>query len=160
ATGQCVYRVRRPELHQLAFTPDGRWLIGCSSSELGMWECATGVRRTFSEVVEENIWMQSLAVATDSRTVAVGGYHGGVRSEGGSRLARLVRIVEGASGGVRFAVTSRHGAPWALAYSPDGRTLASGHEDGTILLRSVKDLPGPPPPRPAAEAAWRLRHDL
>src|SRR5205823_2257238 len=69
------------------------------------------------------------------------------------------RVVELASGGVRFTATSRHGTS-ALACSPDGRTLASGHEDGTILLRSIKDLAGPSPARPADEGVWRLWHDL
>src|SRR5262245_59549124 len=148
------------EIEPLVFSPDGRWLIGGCDTVLLLWDSTTGQRRVLSGVVEAEIWIRGLAVAPDSRTVAVAGYHAGVRSEEGIRLGRLVRVVEIASGGVRFTATSLHGPSWALAYSPDGRTLASGHEDGTILLRSVKDLAGPPPGRPADEGAWRLWHDL
>lgn len=148
------------ELEPLVFSPDGRWLIGGCDTLLLIWDSATGERRVLRDVVEKEVWIRGLAVAPDSRTVAVAGFHAGVRSEEGNRLAKLVRVVEIASGRVRFTATSGHGTSWALAYSPDGRTLASGHEDGTILLRSVRGLAGPTPGRPADDNVWRLWHDL
>jgi WD40 repeat protein len=162
-TGRRTDRIKRPfaeELEPLAFSPDGRWLVGGCDAVLIVWDVASGERRVLRDVVEEDIWIRSLAVAPDGRTAAVAGFHAGGRSEEGSRWAALVRVVELTSGQVRFAATSVHGWPGALAFSPDGRTLASGHADGTLLLRSVDALAGPPPARPTAAEATRLWENL
>ena len=37
------------------------------------------------------------------------------------------------------ALTSSTGAVYSLAFSPNGHTLASGHNDGTIRLWSIAD---------------------
>jgi WD40 repeat protein len=58
---------------------------------------------------------------------------------------------------VKSFPTRRPAFPETFAFSPDGRTLATGHPDGTILLWDVT-LPGPAqgPARPGElEALWR-----
>jgi hypothetical protein len=100
-----------------------------------------------------------MAMAPDGRTVAVTGYDAGARSADGAGRTGVIRVVELSSGRVRFTAGSDHGEARALAFSPDGRVLASGH-DGPILLRQVADLAGPAPGKPAAADAERLWADL
>src|SRR5262249_7217281 len=51
-------------------------------------------------------------------------------------------------------VTDRGGSSQTLVFAPDGRTLATGHRDGTIVLWKV-----PPPPERGANAIAEAEHE-
>src|SRR5262249_10525071 len=119
------------ELEPMMFSPDGRYLVAGSNSVVVVWDWGSGERHVLNEVFERDIWIGCLAVAPDSLTGVVGGSHAGVRSEEDFRRTRQVRIVELASGRVRFTAPTI-ATPTALAFSPDGASLAIGHEDGAI----------------------------
>src|SRR5262249_26057831 len=56
-----------------------------------------------------------------------------------------LRVIEWATGGTRHAFAVRDGRARSLAYSPDAGTLASGHEDTTVLLWDLTGRSGPRP---------------
>ncbi len=68
------------------------------------------------------------------RTVAAGGANG------------VVRLWEVETGDHLGEITGSQNPVWSVAFSPSGDLLASGHVDGTILLRDV-----------SGNAAWTRR---
>jgi WD40 repeat protein len=69
------------------------------------------------------------AFAPDGRSVAVSG-----RYREGPEEKNSIQVIELATGGVRARFRGHGGSLKSLAFSADGRALASGSEDGTALL--------------------------
>ncbi len=130
---------------RLAFTPDGRTLV--THSRLGgllqRWGPATGQRQGEPARYGRG---SRMAVSPDGRFAALG-YTAGPGRTG-------VRIVELATGQTKLVTAAGH-AGWlaALAWSPNGRTLATAtglDTDTSIRLWDVSNLPPPPPLEPPA----------
>jgi WD40 repeat protein len=109
----------------VALAPDGRTLaVGARNGAFGLWETATGkeiVRLAPADNDYERS-IQAAAFSPDSRYVLAGVRGGGFRvwdTLTGEELTR--RMAHG-------------GSVSSLAFTPDGRTLASGSTDTTILL--------------------------
>jgi len=87
------------------------------------------------------------AFSSDSRLLAVSA-HGGNDSD--------IRCIEMATGLERCRFPGHRGKVRALAFSPDGRTLASGSKDTTILTWNVRgtQLPVKPPDKDKLEQWW------
>jgi eukaryotic-like serine/threonine-protein kinase len=77
---------------------------------------------------------QSVAVAfsPDGKTLALGGYQADPKANG--PVAGQVRLVDAGSGRERALLTGHTKTVAALAFTPDGQTLASGSNDGTVIL--------------------------
>jgi hypothetical protein len=118
--------------HLAAFSPDGRHVAGFSSSyvespgkrervgcALHLWELASG--EEILRVDLDNVWHTALAYAPDGRSVALAGLG-------------FVQFRDVATG--RELLTHKGPAAycWRLAFSPDGKRLAAGYEDGTALI--------------------------
>jgi WD40 repeat protein len=112
----------------LAFSPDGTLLAGVSLHEEGLkpgavkvWDVGTGkARRTFGAGMSE---LAGVAFSADGKKLAVGGgelYHGGI-----AVCAVETGKVEWAKGDI--ATTSSV----QVAFSPDGKTLATTGDAGT-----------------------------
>jgi WD40 repeat protein len=152
----------------LAFSRDGRSLATADChGTLCVWEVATGQLRSSARGASA---IQSVAFSPDGRTIAtcgiyvllwdaaagctthtvldrVGGYYSGLDySPDGRWLAatspirRTITIWDLATPGRQATVPGRVGAGFALAFAPDGRTLASGGEDGMIELWTVAEV--------------------
>jgi WD40 repeat protein len=157
----------------LAFSPDGRRLATAGhDGTLCVWDVATG--RLRSSVGGASA-IRSVAFSPDGLTIAtcgihvllwdaaagcttrtvldqVGGYYSSLDySPDGRWLAatcpirRTITVWDLATPGRHATVPARVGAGFALAFAPDGQTLASGGEDGMIELWTVAEVFGRAP---------------
>jgi WD40 repeat protein len=121
ARGRLLRRLRVPGafLAEGAFTADGRALVALCGSGLGkslcQWDVATGLLRQKVPLPREG-W-RTWRFSPDGRTLAV------ITRPGGVSLLDTATGVERGNLGAA-AATARNG----LAFSADGRTLATGHD--------------------------------
>jgi RNA polymerase sigma factor (sigma-70 family) len=104
---------------QLVFTPDGRQVLGADASGTHVWNAETAKEDRFLRGVGIGKY-PTLAVARDGKTLA-------------APWMKEVAFYEIATGARR----ERSGPErqlTALAYAPDGKTVATGGEGGTLYL--------------------------
>jgi WD40 repeat protein len=127
ATGRLVRRFQHPGLLGLAFTPDLKTVVtGSRDRTARLWDAGTGkVVRTFQPGEGE---VDTVAIAPDGKTVLVGSEKGIWLWDATS--GRLIGRLEGHgdTAGRRGCIVT------AAAFSPDGRTLATGGMDRTARL--------------------------
>jgi len=104
-----------------------------------VWHVGTGkpVGRWLLPWVEDaSFQVSSLAFTSDGRTLAIS-----------YDVGRDIHLWEVVTGRQRGTLRGHQGAVLALALSPDGRLLASGSEDGTILIQDLEEALGGYRPR-------------
>ena len=107
-------------VHAMTFTPDSRTLItGGEDGSLRFWDAATGA--SIGNIAPDKRHIHNLAVSADSQRL-----YAAVTGKGVKRWSlpdrKELPAIE-AAGSVR-----------SVAVSPDGRTLATVHEDGAVNL--------------------------
>jgi RNA polymerase sigma factor (sigma-70 family) len=122
-TGHQLFKLSASGLPgRLAFSPDSRTLLsGGWDKTLRLWELATGKEVLRIEALDH---VNAVAFAPDGRSVAAatGWLDGRIRVFGVSTGQELVNL-------------QGHGSySGALTFAPDGKTLASGQRDTTVLL--------------------------
>jgi WD40 repeat protein len=117
--------------HQFAFSPDGNLIAtaGSVTSTVYLFDAATGVEWRRLESVE-GVQASCLQFSPDGRSLAVGGS----RQLKNRAVEGAVCLWETATGKPRLTLAGQRADIRALAFSQDGRTLASGASDTTILL--------------------------
>lgn len=126
----------------LAFTPDGKTLASADGGAIRLWDVAACRQRR--ALVHERGRLTAIAVAPDGATLAsalsdlsAAGEDGPLRWHHDLVLwnlasGRIMRTVSGLAGGVP-----------ALAFSPDGATLVSGHDNAEVNAWEVRTDHGP-----------------
>jgi WD40 repeat protein/tRNA A-37 threonylcarbamoyl transferase component Bud32 len=128
----------------VAMRPDGEVLASASvNGTIRLWEFATGKERRVLKGPEGALCL-AVAFSPDGRTLAGSMNH---RDSSPERVMSLtdsereppttpaeIYLWDSTNGKVRGKLQSRSGEIWALSFSPDGKRLVSGHEDGTLRL--------------------------
>ena len=138
------------------YSADGRFLAGSLQTLkppmpgiewVAVWELATG--RALPPVLIR--YEDQIALSPGGRTAVVTGLHGVVIHDlfGGPAHTLPPRDVTGAY---------VHTRGQTVAFAPDGRTFATGHDDGTILQWTITRR-AEPGRNPDADAAWTALAD-
>jgi WD40 repeat protein len=114
-------------IRSVAFSPDGRTIATCGIHLL-LWDAASGCA-TRTVLYQSAACYSGLDYSPDGRWLAAT-----------SPIQRTITVWDLATPGRRATVPCRVGAGFALAFAPDGRTLASGGEDGMIELWAVAEI--------------------
>jgi WD40 repeat protein/DNA-binding SARP family transcriptional activator/energy-coupling factor transporter ATP-binding protein EcfA2 len=101
------------------FTPDGKHVVSASGDRTArLWDLVTGR----SEVVYSGAAkLFAVAVDRDGKRIALGG--------GVPQI-----VIQPLDGGPRLVLSGHRGVVRAVTFSPDGKHLASGSDDGTVRL--------------------------
>ncbi len=126
ATGE-RYRsisVKDPGGH--AYSPDGRMLATASKNGITFWEVATATERLRVKPPDEGGWSQFLHFSPDGRYLATAG-----------GIDKPICLWDMRTGELIHRFAGHESSPESLAFSANGRVLASGSFDTTILLWDV-----------------------
>lgn len=120
-------------INALAFTPDSKYLLsGGSDRVVQVWDIASKTSiRTLRSQAPELYRFYALAVSPDGKTVAVAG-----DGDGGSKKYPI-KIWEISSGRLLGNFYGHTASIKTLAFSADGKTLASGGSDSSLKLWNI-----------------------
>lgn len=149
-------------IHFLAFSPDSQFLaMPMQNRSVMLLRASSGKEVGRFEGSQASV-VQSLAFSPDGRLLAGAQTNTYVYAappvlEGQvapAPSAQRILVWEVASGQIRQEFSGHHGAVSCLAFAPDGKTLASGGADTTILLWDLYGSKNAPPLKLSAEQAW------
>jgi hypothetical protein len=130
----CCLRGHTATIHGVAFSPDGQRLASISRGS------AEGGRPEPGEVVIWDLSQEKAVLTLHRRTELAGnsGFTSVAFSPDGKRLAasegRTVRVWDAVTGKEILTLSGHEGDVWRVAYSPDGRRLASASQDSSVKV--------------------------
>jgi WD40 repeat protein len=133
-TGKPLRALPHPLARTVAFLPDGKSLVSCSADSLKVWDYGTGkLQRTIK--LEGSV--HSTALSPDGKRVLVGGYNTRKIDALIANRSRApeseLRVFETSTGKQLLTIPSEADVNAAI-FSPDGRTLISGHLDRALRV--------------------------
>ena len=132
ASGRQLYSFTSDRRTALAVSPDGRWLAAAfrenGRSEVLLWDLDAGRKKSVFALTG-NIFVNHMTFSPDSRLLAIAGWSGQ-----GNTVPSGVFLWDVASGQQERILDNSNKAVLETAFSADGRMVASGHFDGTLLL--------------------------
>jgi WD40 repeat protein len=120
-------------VNRLLFTPDGKQLISVSSDKtIRVWDVARGatarvLRPPIGKGKEGEL--MAAALSPDGKTLAVGGV-----AVGNGRLGHPIYLIDLAAGRIERTLLGHRNNVTGLAFSPDGKRLASTSSDRTVRI--------------------------
>ncbi|HKI38872.1 MAG TPA: M56 family metallopeptidase, partial [Mycobacterium sp.] len=154
ATGRSLWIFKHEEtVRAAAISPDGAILAGAgedlkmggAGNVIRIWDAATG--RQIRELQGHNGSANALAFSPDGKQLAAGGFSrrqgfaNGGRAVGSPDLSDSIHLWDVSTGTDLRQFPGEPTEKWrdardvnALAFTPDGRTLISGEENGSIVL--------------------------
>jgi WD40 repeat protein len=133
APGQVRYAV------SLAFSPDGWSLLEVGSSELTLYEVATG-RERMRIMQPSGVFGRSpnsAVFSPDGETIAAATFGG------------TIVLFDANNGRERTRLTGPTNVVTSMAFAPDGKSLAAGDVEGMVLVWDVKEWAAPARPASA-----------
>ncbi|HEY7424262.1 MAG TPA: sigma-70 family RNA polymerase sigma factor [Gemmataceae bacterium] len=112
---------------ELAVSPDGRSLASDSGSNVVLWDLTTGERKATLVMASRNSPGQKV-FSPDSRLLAA--VNGGARRNDPGE----VKVWDVATGKLRHSFEGHKTRGGSVAFSPDGRMLATGDHNGVLFL--------------------------
>ncbi|MFN2298497.1 MAG: WD40 repeat domain-containing protein [Anaerolineales bacterium] len=118
--------------HAIAFSRDSRYFLICTDDHIDLWELETSHRiKTYSDI--RCGYDTLVAISPDGNIAAA--------NRGGCSADREeVFLWDAHSEGLLQTLPGHNAAINVLAFSPDGKTIASGSEDGTIILWNIEEF--------------------
>ena len=132
------------KVNGVAFSPDGRLIASASDdTKVVLWDANT--RKALATLQGHSDNVLGVAFSRDSKLLA-----------SASRDSTVI-LWDASTRRQRGApLDGKHGWAWALAFHPDGRTLAVGHEDGAVALWSLAHHTAGPTAGPTLRATLKL----
>lgn len=117
------------QITNMVFSPDGKSFYASSFGEIAEVDVATG--KLIRKLAAGSLAIGSFCLSPDGKTLAVarGMLYTVVPSDEG-----VVELWDVASGELKTTLAREYGDAMNVAFSPDGRMLATGHRNGTIAL--------------------------
>jgi RNA polymerase sigma factor (sigma-70 family) len=118
----------------LVFSPDGTSLVSISRAGIQVWATATGKPLARFGGLSAIMPSQPVAFSPSGRFLAVADLVYQSLPSGDRVSTCTMHLLEVISGEEIRSFNVPQGSVWSLAFTPDGRSLASGGGDSTILL--------------------------